>query len=308
MPTPSSASRPRPVVAAVDGAESGLHAVRYGVDEAVRRGTWLLLVHVTPSYVPMPPLREPPWLEETGHSMLRHAADWAREAAPGLEVHADLMTGSTTRSLVRVSGDAELLVLGGSRPSGRHWIWTGSTTTGVAARAECPVIALPQEWVPGSRGRVVVGFKSEDHAEELLAAGFEAAARLRAELVVLHAWRLPGAYDDIVVERVDREAWRERTLATLTPLLEAPRGRYPDLTVHVQVEHAHPAQALALASRDADLVVLVRPQHGSAIGHLGSVARAVLRHADCPVEVLPAVELPARAESSASREAGVAAT
>lgn len=293
------------VVVGVDGTESGMKAVRFAAAEAERRGAALHVVHVSPSYVPMPPVRpaEPAWLTETGHTMLRRAAEEARQAVPGLTVNTYLVTGACTRSLVRAASDASLLVLGAPDRTTREKIWTGATDASVAARATCPVIVVPADWEPGpARGRVVVGYKSARHSHALLAAGFEAAARLGVDLHVLHAWRLPAAYDDIIANRADREAWRERVLATLTPLMAEPRREYPLVPVHVEVEHADPAQALIFACRDADLVLLARPVHGAVFGHLGHTARAVLRSPGCPIEVLPVKDAAGAADEELAAE------
>lgn len=207
---------------------------------------------------------------------------------PGLTVHTHLVTGACTRSLVRAAVDASLLVLGAPDRATRERIWTGATTASVAARSTCPVVVVPADWEPGpARGRVVVGYKSAKHSLPLLAAAFDAASRLGVDLDVLHAWRLPSAYDDIIESRADREAWRERVLATLTPLMADLRRQYPRVPVHVDVEHADPARALLVACRDADLVLLARPAHGAVFGHLGHTARAVLRSPACPIEVIP---------------------
>ena len=51
--------------------------------------------------------------------------------------------------------------------------------------------------------------------------------------------------------------------------------------------HDHAGHALVEASRDADMVVIVRRAHGvPASVHLGGTARAVLRSAHCPVRVV----------------------
>jgi nucleotide-binding universal stress UspA family protein len=56
----------------------------------------------------------------------------------------------------------------------------------------------------------------------------------------------------------------------------------------VDVEHQWPAPALVDASVDASMLVVGRHAgHWRGRTHLGSVARAVLREASCPVMVVP---------------------
>ena len=51
------ASEPLPVLVGADGSMSGLRAVRYAALAASSIAVPLDIVHVTPSYLPMPPVR-----------------------------------------------------------------------------------------------------------------------------------------------------------------------------------------------------------------------------------------------------------
>jgi nucleotide-binding universal stress UspA family protein len=285
----------KPVVDGIDGSESALRAVRYGVVQAQLLDTSVELVHVTPTYVPMPATRPvvPPSFRETGRSVLRTASSVAGYAAPGRPVHTTLISGSRTTSLLAASQSAAMVVLGTEHRSRRKQIVTGGTIEGVAARARCPVVVVPPEWGDvRPQGRVVVGCKSTRHISGLLQAGFAAAATVGAALVVMHAWRMAGVYDDIIESRFDLGDWRERTARMFEPMIDELRPLYPEVRVRTEVLHAQPARALVDASADADLMLVGRPAHGPAFGHLGATARAVLRHAQCPVEVLAAVNIP----------------
>ena len=47
-------------------------------------------------------------------------------------------------------------------------IVTKATTLGIAARATCPVVSVPDGWDPATGpGRVVVGVRSKEHSGEL---------------------------------------------------------------------------------------------------------------------------------------------
>ena len=280
---------PMPVLVGADGSASGLRAVRYAALAASRLGAPLQILHVTPSYVPMPPVRPvvPPSLSSTGLGFLRTAAQEARAAAPGVDVHTRLLTGSRVRTLARESGQGQLLVLGSARRSDFTRIWMGATGTEVSAHAACPVVVVPPEWEDAEEHRkVVAGFKSSKDANELLATAFAIAADRRAELVILHAWKLPTAYDDIIESRVAVEEFRRLSLATIEPLVDDLRRAYPDVPVRIEALHAQAAYALVAEAKDADLVLLMRSPHGPMPTHLGRTARAVLRDAGCPVEVL----------------------
>ena len=62
------------------------------------------------------------------------------------------------------------------------------------------------------------------------------------------------------------------------------------MKTEVVVTHGRPADALVEESHRAGLLVVGRHRHSIPLGpHLGSVARAVLRHATCPVTVVDPV-------------------
>lgn len=283
----------RPVVVGVDGRPGSRAALRYALAEARRLGSPVRLVHVSPNYVPVPPIRPavPPALTATGREILRLAGTEARRLAPETEVTTLLASGTRADCLVEVAADARLLVVGHEQRSLVTRVWTGSTGTGVSARAGCPVVSVPAGWEPGrSRGPVVAAFKTTDHSQELLAHAFAAAAERGGELVVLHAWRLPGVYADIIEDRAGTEEWRAHALTVIEPLLKDLGIAHPEVSVRVEVIHDQPAHALVHASEAADLLVLVRRPHPHpAAWSLGVTARAVLRDAHCPVEVVPTV-------------------
>lgn len=281
------------VVVGVDGSESALNAVRYAVHEAQRRDTGLTVVHVTPAYTPVGPalpMVADQAMRDHAEGVLEHAGREARAAAPDVSVETVLHKGGRVSGLVECTRDAALLVLGATERGTAERVWTGTTVTGAAARAHCPVVVVPSAWTPEQvHHRVVVGFKSPEHCAEAFGHAFERAARDGAEILVVHAWKLISGYDDIVTNRTAEAEWRGRETGMIEPLLDEQRSRYPGVPVRVEVVHGQPAHALLTRGRSADLLVLVRPVHGGYLHHLGPVARAVLREATCPVEVVPPV-------------------
>jgi hypothetical protein len=115
---------------------------------------------------------------------------------------------------------------------------------------------------------------------------------------------MAGVYDDIIESRVDLGDWRERAERMFEPLIDELRPLYPDVRVRTEVLHAQPARALVDASADADLILVGRPVHGPTFGHLGATARAVLAHAQCPVEVVAGVDAPPTTADLVLEEAG----
>ncbi len=282
--------RREPVVIGVDGSPGNLGALHYGTIEARRLGTGVRLVHVVPSYVPvatMMPLT-PADLTEVGASILRGAEATAREIAPDVDVEGWLEQGSRTLELTHAAQHAPLLVVGRTERSTVERLITGDTGTGVAAKASVPTVSVPAGWEPADVRVVLVGIRSRTHAETLLGQAFALAAAHGARVRALHAWRLSSEYDDIIADHTRAAEWTARSERELEQLLRPWREAFPDVATETLVVHGHPAHALVAASRDADLLVIVRrPRDIPALRHLGGTGRTVLRAAACPVHVVP---------------------
>lgn len=281
------------IVVGIDATPASANGVTYAALEALRLGAELDIVHATPGYsdvhgdIPI----DDHTLAAYGHKLLDDAEAVARSAAPNLSLRTRLLTGGAVSTLVSSAEGALMLVLGAERRSFVGRIWTGDIVGGTAARAHCPVVVVAPEWDPkADRHRIVVGLKSTDNAVELLTAGLALAHERKAELVVVHAWKLPSGYDDIVANRVDAENYGRRTTSMLEPVINDLRQAYPEVAVRIEVLHSQPAFALVNASASADRVLLTRPTHAKILHHLGPVARAVLHEARCPVEILPPMD------------------
>ncbi|HET9859959.1 MAG TPA: universal stress protein [Nocardioidaceae bacterium] len=283
-----------PVVVGVDGSEQSLNAVRYAVQEAQRHGSPLRLVHVAPETVPMAPmlpLVSVETLDQVSHRIINEAKVLADDITDlRTQVEKVISSGSRVRALVESAEGARMIVLGHRDRSVLGRVFTSSTSTGVAARAHCPVISVPERWTPGDEnGRVVVGIEGPVHAQEALAVAFAAASERNAALRILHAWKLESPYDDIVSSRVAVEQWRRTATAMLEEILHEWRELYPEVKVEIDVVHRATGPALVDATRAADLLVLGRRGHRAPLGlHLGSVARTLIREAHCPVVIAPA--------------------
>lgn len=282
---------PRPVAIGVDGSAGNAAAVRAGLDDARRLGAPVLLLHVVPDHVPLTPMLPltGPDLTGTGAAILHEAVVEVLDQEPDVHVTTDLRHGPRAAQLAEAVRDAAVLYVGRDDRSLLERVLLGNTAAGVASRAACPVVVVPPGWPPaeGPRGVVAVAVKSPAHSTELLADAFAAAAARDARLLVLHSWKLPSGYDDIVVSRVAGDEVVQRSTAELETLLHEWRETHPAVEVEVRVVHDQPAHALVRASREADLLVLVRHAHGFPAASLGGTGRAVLRDADCPVRVVP---------------------
>ena len=142
-------------------------------------------------------------------------------------------------------------------------------------------------------GLITVGVDGSPIGREALRWAL-AEARLRgARLRVVHSWSIPPltatgvgmipAYDLL---RGELGAAAEKTLAGE---LEQAGARGENVEIEPRIVQGDAARAILDAAADADLLVVGSRGHGSVTGAvLGSVSRACLYHAPCPVAVVRA--------------------
>ncbi len=282
-----------PVVIAVDGTEDGDRALRYGVAEALRRDCGVRLVHVPHETIPMAPMLpmfSAPVLHEVGAQILKDSEHLARQiAGDELPIDVALEHGSRVEAILSACVDARAVVVA-PRAASIAKLVVGSTTTGLAARADCPVHCVPPGWQPSTsrRHRVVVGVDGSSVSGAVIDAAFDAADTRGAELVIVHAWRPSGQYDAMIGGRAFVREWVETVEREMAELVAGRRESHPDVRSRLELRYQRPAVALAELAHGADLLVLGRRGHGAPLGLLlGSTVRALIRSEVCPVEVVP---------------------
>jgi nucleotide-binding universal stress UspA family protein len=266
------------VVVATSGSPTSQAAVEYAAEEASNRGVPLEIVHVVWPTATVGPLPGSPdvLVREAGWQLLGTAKEQALSVAPDLRVTMSLLTGSRADCLVHRTREADLLVLGAPPYDLADRIWLGSTITGTASRAACPVVVVPRGGSVHPRsGVVLVGLKHASGDEQLIAAAFAVARQSQASLRIVHAEPVPGS-----------DVGAHQALAIQDRLIDF-RMAYPEVQVDVEVVREHPVTALRERARTADLLLISRPRHGGSLHHLGATARALLRETACPVEVVP---------------------
>ncbi len=275
-------SEEKPVVVAVDGTSHGRAALRYGVLQARRTAHGrLLLLHVPAvPLVPAPPLIATRPVGVAGRAILEAAAAEVAVLAPELPVTTSLRDGGLVQEIARAGDAALLLVLGQGSPGRIAQFLGGSTVTGVAARAQCPMAVVPASWEgPAAAPRVLVGIGADDD-HELVGRACGLARDLGARVLLLHAQPL-GAVE--VGRHSDARARLGRLLA------QAPT----DVHVSTEIAHGEIERVLLAAATAADVVLVRRsPSHRAArTAGVGLLARALLRETPCVVEVLPESDL-----------------
>lgn len=281
----------RPVLVGVTGEGENTDALRFAISEARTLGVGLLLVHAAGSQLPPPPpsilITESTW-SEVGTLVV----DAVRDELESLLEDEDLPVGTVVRHgeprrvFAEMSEDASMVVLQHRDLSRLHRIVTGSTVAAVATRAHCPVVSVPPARREGSGAGVIsVGVHADGGPSAVVETAFATAALHRSSLRLVHAWRLATAYDDLLG---DADRWTAQHEATITAAAAELRAKYPDVAVHVHIRHDWPGDVLVSASQDSDLLVVGRHDGVPAKpARLGSLARALVAHADCPVMVVP---------------------
>lgn len=147
----------------------------------------------------------------------------------------------------------------------------------------------PQE--PGPRSGIVVGHDGSTDANHALAVALDLAADLSVPVTIVRAWSIDTAprpanwefgyvssysdYEDAVTQRLRKD-------------VSAGLAGHPTLTVEYRVALGGPAKTLIEVSKGSRMLVVGSRGRGGLAGMLlGSVSEQCVRHADCPVLVVP---------------------
>ena len=277
------------VMVGVTDEEDVSGALAFAVVEARRRGAGIHLVHVTPR-VPLGPVSQDE-VDRTGRELLERTAAAVRAELVGdVEVTTELVHGSVAPALVEASARAGLVVVQHQRMGRPGLVATLSITNPVAALSGVPVVAVPAGWRADHEGPITVGADDGDGAPAVVAAALAEGRARGCGVRVLHAWHYRDPYDDLVFSGAAGDAHTEERRRLLADRLAGVLGEYADVPVELAVVHRRAADALVAACSWTSLLVVGRHRHTIPLGpHLGSVVRAVLRHATCPVLVVDPV-------------------
>lgn len=195
----------------------------------------------------------------------RGALAWARrEAGPGEELSiVPLSDPGQARARLLVIGR----VHGALPPGGWQAIVRATTSTAV----------IPADWDEADLGPVVVGVDGSALSRQALAYGFGYASLRGLPVLAVHA---TGLADGVDFDWRPSYGWPQTLLhRELAPW----RARYPGVRVRELFSHRSPVVALVETARRASLLALGTRGNGPEVGAIGSLARAVVTHAGCPI-------------------------
>ena len=282
------------IVVGVDESPAAKVAVQWAARDAELRKIPLTLVHATsPEVATWPNVRLPAglarWHRDHGRRLVDDAFKVAEEATQHggpAEVHTEILPSAAVPTLVDLSKDAEMVVMG-CRGSGR---WPGrlmgSVSSGLLHYAHCPVAIIHDEdpLMPHpSKAPVLVGIDGSSASELATAIAFDEASRRDVGLIAVHAW------SDVDVSEwpgIDWPATQSMAEEVLAERLAGWQEQYPDVQVSRTVVRDEPARQLVQRSEEAQLVVVGSRGRGGFAGMLvGSVGETVAQMARMPVIV-----------------------
>ena len=267
----------KPVLVAVQGDQPAV--VRYAADEARRRRTNLVVLHVYGVVFAEPGVVATTISSPRDDAKAQEVLDRAKDVISGMD------DGPLTRYLAELGSvigkieehvaHAQLLVIGADEIRWIDRVLGGAIARHLAEHAVCPVVVVPPHHdLSVLYGGVCVAIDDDAHAAGPLRFAFEEASARESNLIVLH----------VVPEGIKRpEVEAERV--SVAEVLAGWRDEFPDVAVTSRVVFDDDVvEAAARASEESELLVVGRPRRRFLAIH--AVASRLTDAAHCPLAVV----------------------
>src|SRR5271166_1608296 len=273
------------IIVGVDGSPASDVATCWAARDAALRSIPLTVVSVvTTPTATFPPVPYPDSLgvrlEDRGRKAAAHAVKVAEDAMPTdrkVAVKSEIVFSTPARALVKMSDEAEMIVVGSSGKGLLARGVLGSVSSSVVRSANCPVAVIRDEdslTTDPQHAPVLVGIDGSPASELATEIAFDQASHRGVELIALHAWSDVVAVD---LPGLDWSALVSAEERTFADSLAGWQGRYPNVTVQRVVVCDEPAQQIIEWAESAQLVVVGSHGRGGFDRlMLGSVSNTIL--------------------------------
>jgi nucleotide-binding universal stress UspA family protein len=295
--------KPRPIrirriLVTTDFSQLSLAAIPYALAVARHFGAELHLLHVVDttqfsSKSLLLPLISP---AELSRPLLKRLQEIALKFSPDGEIH--VMKPREGRAYNEICQSARklgagLIVIATHGFTGLQHAWVGSIAERVVQHSPCPVLVVRKRGRRFQQGRIrmrkiLVPVDFSDCSQVAFDCGVGLAREFRSELLLVHVidpicYPLGDEYGGVYSAQLMEET-RASAQSEMKKL-----ARNAKVQCSIRITEGSPAREICrLAKRDVDLIIA--PTHGwTGLGHvlIGSVAERMVRHASCPVLVIP---------------------
>jgi nucleotide-binding universal stress UspA family protein len=218
----------------------------------------------------------------------------ARERLDGLEVTATPFVDDSPAAGIYGVADWEkprAIVIGSTRHGRSGRVLVGTVGSSLLSGVHCSVAVAPRGYADGASdaGRIGVAVDGSSESRRALFAAAYLAERANTPLRILSVMGTPHYVLGGLLSPLGPEEYRDYKKMEWERVYEDAAGRVADgVVTEPLLLHGEPAEALAEAASDLDLLVLGSRGYGPVKGTvLGSVSARVMAAAACPVMVVP---------------------
>ncbi len=280
------------VVVGSDGSRMASAAVEWAAAWAAGTGRGLTLVGTVRPYPPRSRHRQPTDYDDSLRSVAQEHLDSERDRLlatyPDLDVIAQAITATASRTLVEASKDAVLVVVGTRGVGAIAGMLLGSTSDDVVTYATGPVAVVPDEAKPPKFGEIAVGVDAGEDSLRATAFAIGAARSLGVPVRAIHAVDV-DAYmrmTSILAITLTEEELLDEGQRDLTEALDR-LGGTEGVQINQVVSRDTPIEALLAASKKCSAVVVGSRGHGGFAGLLlGSTSRRLAQLSRVPTIVV----------------------